>query len=281
MYGSYGAGGSYSSYTQNNSFNSSYNNNQNNNSKNSNNPAFGSNLYQIDWTKEDLIPFRKDFYNPHPDILNMTEQETIDFRKKNFMTIEGDRVPRPVRTFQEAGFDKYILDEVANAGFTNPTPIQCQGWPMALSGRDVIGVAETGSGKTLSFLLPAIVHINAQPLLRKGDGPIVLCLCPTRELACQIKEQCDKFGYTSRIKNTCLYGGVPKTQQQRDLDTGIEIAIATPGRLIDFLNEGRTNLKRVTYLVLDEADRMLVYSYVFSDNFIIRIWDLNLKSEKF
>lgn len=223
--------------------------------------GLGNNLVQVDWSKEDLIPFRKDFYTPHPAILEMTEHETAAFRAQHHMTVEGHGVPRPVRTFEEAGFDKYLLDEIAHAGFKNPTPIQCQGWPMALSGRDVIGIAETGSGKTLSFLLPAIVHINAQPLLRPGDGPIVLVLCPTRELACQIKEQSDKFGYTSRIKNTCLYGGVPKTQQQRDLDNGIEIAIATPGRLIDFLNEGRTNLKRVTYLVLDEADRMLVYSF--------------------
>jgi ATP-dependent RNA helicase DDX5/DBP2 len=112
-------------------------------------------------------------------------------------------------------------------------------------------------GKTLAFILPAIVHINAQPLLSPGDGPIVLILAPTRELAIQIQVECNKFGSSSRIKNTCLYGGVPKGPQIRDLQRGAEIVIATPGRLIDLLSMGVTNLKRVTYLVMDEADRML------------------------
>ena len=143
------------------------------------------------------------------------------------------------------------------AGFTNPTPIQMQGWPMALSGRDMIGIARTGSGKTLSFVLPGIVHINAQPLLAPGDGPIVLILSPTRELAQQTLGEVSKFGYSSRIKHACVYGGVPKGPQARDLRNGVEILIATPGRLIDFLEMKATNLRRVTYLVLDEADRML------------------------
>ena len=128
---------------------------------------------------------------------------------------------------------------------------------MALSGRDVVGIAETGSGKTLTYCLPAIVHINAQPLLAPGDGPIVLVLAPTRELAVQIQQEITKFGQSSRIRNTCVYGGVPKGPQIRDLSRGVEVCIATPGRLIDMLESGKTNLRRVTYLVLDEADRML------------------------
>ena len=90
-----------------------------------------------------------------------------------------------------------------------------------------------------------------------GDGPIVLVLAPTRELAVQIQQECQKFGSSSRIKNTCVYGGQPKHTQASALRSGIEIVIATPGRLIDFLDSRVTNLKRVTYLVLDEADRML------------------------
>ena len=152
---------------------------------------------------------------------------------------------------------EYVLSAVRAANFTDPTPIQAQGWPVALSGRDVIGLADTGSGKTLAFLLPAVVHINAQPYLQPGDGPIVLVLAPTRELACQIQKECIKFGSSSKIKNTCVYGGVPRGPQIRDLRAGVEIVIATPGRLIDMLEGGKTNLKRVTYLVMDEADRML------------------------
>lgn len=96
-----------------------------------------------------------------------------------------------------------------------------------------------------------------QQYLKPGEGPIVLVLAPTRELAVQIKEECDKFGKSSEIKNTVVYGGVPKSRQVRDLRSGIEIVIATPGRLIDHLEQGNTNLRRVTYLVMDEADRML------------------------
>lgn len=149
------------------------------------------------------------------------------------------------------------MSEIRAMGFDAPTPIQCQAWPMALSGRDLVAVAETGSGKTISFALPAMVHINAQPLLDRGDGPIVLILAPTRELAVQIQQECTKFGKSSRIRNTAIYGGAPKGPQVRDLSQGVEICVATPGRLIDMLESGRTNLKRVTYLVMDEADRML------------------------
>lgn len=88
-----------------------------------------------------------------------------------------------------------------------------------------------------------------QPYLEQGDGPIVLVVAPTRELAVQIKEECDKFGRSSEIKNTCVYGGVPKRIQVNDLNRGVEIVIATPGRLIDLLESGKTNLRRVTYLV--------------------------------
>jgi ATP-dependent RNA helicase DDX5/DBP2 len=113
-----------------------------------------------------------------------------------------------------------------------------------------------------------------QALLAPGDGPIVLILAPTRELAVQIQTECSKFGYVgksvekaamltpssrsnSRIRNTAIYGGAPKGPQIRDLSRGVEIVIATPGRLIDMLESNKTNLRRVTYLVLDEADRML------------------------
>lgn len=94
-------------------------------------------------------------------------------------------------------------------------------------------------------------------MLARGDGPIVLVLAPTRELAQQIQQVASEFGSSSRIQNTCLYGGASKGPQIRDLERGCEIVIATPGRLIDLLNMGKTNLRRCTYLVLDEADRML------------------------
>ena len=217
----------------------------------------GSGLKAVQWNLDSLPRFDKSFYKENPEVQDRPQQMVDAWRRQNQVTISGSSVARPVETFDEAGFPRYVLDEVKAQGFTNPTPIQAQGWPMALSGRDVVGIAETGSGKTLTYCLPAIVHINAQPLLSPGDGPIVLVLAPTRELAVQIQQEMGKFGKSSKIRNTCVYGGVPRGQQIRDLSRGVEVCIATPGRLIDMLQSEKTNLRRVTYLVLDEADRML------------------------
>ncbi|PPS10591.1 hypothetical protein GOBAR_AA10039 [Gossypium barbadense] len=202
----------------------------------------------------------------------MTEQEVMFYRRTRDITVQGHDVPKPIRMFRDANFpgiyiftvtkrswseSLYCLEVIANLGFVEPTPIQAQGWPMALKGKDLIGIAETGSGKTLAYLLPALVHVNAQPRLVHGEGPIVLILAPTRELAVQIQEEAAKFANHANIRSTCIYGGAPKGPQIRDLKRGVEIVIATPGRLIDMLEAQNTNLKRVTYLVLDEADRML------------------------
>jgi len=210
-----------------------------------------------EWDLSGLPAFEKNFYREHPEVTALSSGDVEEFRTKHSITVSTRDCPKPTSSFVTASFPDYILAEVSQAGFVSPTPIQCQGWPIALSGKDMIGVAETGSGKTLAFVLPAIVHINAQPLLSRGDGPIVLILAPTRELAVQIQQECAKFGHTSQIKNVCIYGGAPKGPQQRALQEGIEMCIATPGRLLDFLDTGTTNLRRVTYLVLDEADRML------------------------
>nr|CAH7743711.1 unnamed protein product [Callosobruchus chinensis] len=149
------------------------------------------------------------------------------------------------------------MEEIKRQGYDQPTAIQAQGWPIALSGHDMVGIAQTGSGKTLAYILPAIVHINNQPQINRGEGPIALVLAPTRELAQQIQQVATDFGHTTYVRNTCVFGGAPKGPQARDLERGVEICIATPGRLIDFLEKGTTNLERCTYLVLDEADRML------------------------
>ncbi|KAI7092205.1 ATP-dependent RNA helicase, partial [Hortaea werneckii] len=179
--------------------------------------ALGAGLKNQTWDISALPKFEKTFYKEDPAVTSRSEAEVDQFRRDNQMTISGRDVPRPVQTFDEAGFPAYVMNEVKAQGFAKPTAIQSQGWPMSLSGRDVVGIAETGSGKTLTYTLPAIVHINAQPLLAPGDGPIVLILAPTRELAVQIQEEVNKFGKSSRIRNTCVYGGVPKGGQIRDL----------------------------------------------------------------
>ncbi|KAJ1917924.1 ATP-dependent RNA helicase dbp2 [Mycoemilia scoparia] len=173
------------------------------------------------------------------------------------ITVTGKDVPKPIPTFEAAGFPEQVNKVLKSLKFEKPTPIQAQGWPMATSGRDMVGIASTGSGKTLAFALPAIMHINSKAPLKRGDGPVVLVLAPTRELAVQIQNECSKFGQSCGIRSTCIYGGASKGPQEQALRKGVHICIATPGRLIDMLESRVTNLKRVSYLVLDEADRML------------------------
>ncbi|KDE07270.1 ATP-dependent RNA helicase [Microbotryum lychnidis-dioicae p1A1 Lamole] len=219
--------------------------------------GLGSGLRAQNWDPATLSKFEKHFYNEDKRVTERSDREVQEFRREKEIQVFGNNIPKPVTNFDEMNFPSYITSEIKRAGFTTPSPIQMQSWPMALSGRDLVAISATGSGKTISFALPAMIHINAQPLLNPGDGPIVLILAPTRELAVQIQEECTKFGSSSRIRNTCVYGGVPKGGQIRDLQRGSEIVIATPGRLIDMLESGKTNLRRVTYLVMDEADRML------------------------
>ncbi|WVZ70061.1 hypothetical protein U9M48_018762 [Paspalum notatum var. saurae] len=145
---------------------------------------------------------------------------------------------------------------IQRAGFASPTPIQAQSWPIAMQSQDVVAIAKTGSGKTLGYLLPGFMHIKRLQNSTR-NGPTVLVLAPTRELATQILDEAVKFGRSSRISCTCLYGGAPKGPQLRDLDRGVDVVVATPGRLNDILEMRRVSLKQVSYLVLDEADRML------------------------
>lgn len=217
----------------------------------------GGTLRKPNWEYEDLRPFKKDFYVQHTTVSSRHPQEIHSFRDTNKITLKGDKVPNPIQFFEEGNFPDYVLQGIKRQGYTEPTPIQAQGWPIALSGKNMVGIAQTGSGKTLAYILPAIVHINSQQPLSRGDGPIALILAPTRELAQQIQTVANDFGSISYVRNTCIFGGAPKGSQARDLERGVEIVIATPGRLIDFLERGTTNLRRCTYLVLDEADRML------------------------
>lgn len=178
------------------------------------------------------------------------------YRKKHEMKVEGQGCPDPYTSFEAAGLPNDIIDDVRRAGFTAPTPIQAQSWACALQGRDVVAIAKTGSGKTCGYLFPGIMHIRKV----QNDprvGPTMLILAPTRELAVQIKEEADRFGRSSGIKNTCVYGGASRGPQLRDIRYGVDIVIATPGRLNDFIESRQINLSQVDYLVLDEADRML------------------------
>lgn len=188
-----------------------------------------------------------------------------EFRKEHQITIVGKdmsgvhplTIPAPMDAFDKTPFAKPFLNAFATAGFTGPTPTQAQAWPLALDGRDIITVAKTGSGKTIGFLLPAFHRLLEALKERKRGPPGILILAPTRELACQIEEEAVKFGRTSNIRSTCCYGGAPKSLQIRKIQGGLEVIIATPGRLNDLIEMKVVNLSQVSFLVLDEADRML------------------------
>ncbi|CAL1287999.1 unnamed protein product [Larinioides sclopetarius] len=196
----------------------------------------------------------------------MTERDWRIFREDFNISIKGGRIPNPIRHWKESGLTKPILDIIDQLGYKEPTPIQRQAIPIGLQNRDIIGVAETGSGKTLAFLIPLLVWITSLPKNyffpppRNEDidqGPYAIIMAPTRELAQQIEEETIKFAKTLEIRTVAVIGGLSREEQGFRLRLGCEIVIATPGRLIDVLENRYLVLNRCTYIVLDEADRMI------------------------
>ncbi|XP_076885215.1 DEAD-box ATP-dependent RNA helicase 24-like [Bidens hawaiensis] len=210
----------------------------------------------LDHGSIDYEPFNKDFYEEKSSVSGMSEQEVAEYRNSLAIRVAGFDVPRPIKTFAEAGFSAELMKAIAKQAYEKPTSIQCQSLPIVLSGRDIIGIAKTGSGKTAAFVLPMIVHIMDQPELAKEEGPIGVVCAPTRELAHQIYLEAKKFAKVYGIRVSAVYGGMSKLEQFKELKSGCEIVIATPGRLIDMLKMKALNMLRATYLVLDEADRM-------------------------
>ncbi|CAA0377483.1 unnamed protein product [Arabidopsis thaliana] len=187
----------------------------------------------LDHSSIDYEPINKDFYE---------ELESIS--------------GKPVKTFEDCGFSSQIMSAIKKQAYEKPTAIQCQALPIVLSGRDVIGIAKTGSGKTAAFVLPMIVHIMDQPELQRDEGPIGVICAPTRELAHQIFLEAKKFSKAYGLRVSAVYGGMSKHEQFKELKAGCEIVVATPGRLIDMLKMKALTMMRASYLVLDEADRM-------------------------
>jgi len=192
--------------------------------------------------------------------------------KKTHEIVVGAGCAEPMQTFQvaEEKLGAALTAALRAQGFSSPTPIQAQAWPVALQGDDVVAVAKTGSGKTCGFLLPALVKILAQgpkPLqsgLRRIARPSVLIIAPTRELAVQIFDTAQKFSEVVAARFVVIYGGVDKGKQVRELQAGADALVCTPGRLVDFMKGNPSqnlpptiSVEAVTYLVLDEADRML------------------------
>ena len=177
----------------------------------------------------------------------------------------------PVEDHQAAHFaDLDLIDPLLRAvqvaGYVEPTPIQAQAIPYVLAGRDLLGCAQTGTGKTAAFALPILQHLTNSPAAngqRKQPRAVrVLVLSPTRELAIQIDDSFSTYGRYTDVTNTVIYGGVKQGAQVQRLQRGVEVLIATPGRLLDLIAQGYVKLNRVEVLVLDEADRMLDMGFI-------------------
>ncbi len=164
-------------------------------------------------------------------------------------------------TFATMGLHPLILKAVEESGYTVPTPIQAQAIPEALAGHDLMASAQTGTGKTAAFILPAL-HRIAQPSAVRSKGPRVLVLTPTRELAQQVSDMATKYGKNLRVKVVSILGGMPYPLQNKLLSNHVDILVATPGRLIDHIERGRIDFSRLEMLVLDEADRMLDMGFI-------------------
>ncbi|KAK6941088.1 DEAD/DEAH box helicase domain [Dillenia turbinata] len=167
----------------------------------------------LDHSEIDYEPFNKDFYEEKPSISGMSEQDVAEYRKSLAIQVSGFDVPRPIKTFEDCGFSTQLMNAIAKQGYEKPTPIRCQALPIVLSGRYIIGIAKTGSGKTAAFVLPMGVHIMDQPELAKEEGPIGVICAPTRELAHQIYLELKKFAKSHGIRVSAVYGGMSKLEQ--------------------------------------------------------------------
>ncbi len=156
-----------------------------------------------------------------------------------------------VKTFADLGISPERLAAIEALGWSTPTPIQHQAIPAGMEGKDVVGIAQTGTGKTAAFMVPALERVNV------GGGLQVLVLCPTRELAQQVSDDTVALSKGTSIRSEAIFGGVSYAPQIKALEQGFEVIVATPGRFIDHMQSNRVNLSKVNYLVLDEADRML------------------------
>jgi len=172
-------------------------------------------------------------------------------------------------TFKELMLIEPLLDAVARQGYTAPTPIQEQAIPHILQGKDLIGIAQTGTGKTAAFVLPLLQLMSQSPRRVVPKSPRTLVLAPTRELAAQIDESFATYGSFMRFRHTVVFGGVSQGAQVRALSNGVDVLVATPGRLLDLMNQGHVTLNHLEFLVLDEVDRMLDMGFIFDVKRII------------
>jgi len=168
-------------------------------------------------------------------------------------------------TFRVFGVREEVERALDEAGYQTPTPIQAQAIPLVLNGHDLVGIAQTGTGKTLAYLIPILQAYKPSP-----EGPQAVVVCPTRELAIQVAGEAERFGKHLPFRTVLAYGGTSSGHQKQELHQGCDLLVATPGRLLDFLNQTWVSLRRVRFLVLDEADRMLDMGFINDVDAIVR-----------
>ncbi|KAI3929813.1 hypothetical protein MKX01_025981 [Papaver californicum] len=205
-------------------------------------------------------------WKPPLPIRRMSAKDCDMIRKQWHILVDGDQVPPPIKTFKDMRFPEPVLKKLKEKGIIQPTPIQVQGLPVILSGRDMIGIAFTGSGKTLVFVLPLIMIAIQEEIMMPivpGEGPFCLVICPSRELARQTFDVVEEFlvplkeqGYPEIRPLLCI-GGIDMRSQLEVVKRGVHIVVATPGRLKDMLAKKKMNLDNCRYLTLDEADRLV------------------------
>ena len=176
------------------------------------------------------------------------------------MTDQTEPDLQPQISFMDLGLDASVVEAVDKAGYPHPTEIQEHAIPPALAGKDVLGIAQTGTGKTASFVLPMISMLNRGRA--KARMPRSLVVAPTRELASQVAQNFESYAVSSNLKMSLLIGGVSFNEQLVKIDRGVDVLIATPGRLLDHFDRGRLLLSGVKILVIDEADRMLDMGFI-------------------
>lgn len=167
-----------------------------------------------------------------------------------------------MQKFNELALNELILKNISDAGYDTPTPIQAQSIPSLIEGKDLLGIAQTGTGKTAAFTLPMLNKLYPRDFSLPSMKPRSLILAPTRELASQINEQIEKYGKDLKLKSAVIFGGVGQANQVMALKKGLDVLVATPGRLIDLMNQGFCDLSQIQFFVLDEADRMLDMGFI-------------------
>lgn len=208
----------------------------------------------------DSFDMRVDRHWSEKKLEEMTERDWRIFREDFNISYKGSKIPRPTRSWSESKLTTELLKAVERVGYKSPSPIQMAAIPLGLQQRDVIGIAETGSGKTAAFVLPMLAYITRLPPINEeneAEGPYAVVMAPTRELAQQIEDETVKFSHYLGIKVVSIVGGQSIEEQGFKLRQGCEIVIATPGRLLDCLERRYAVLNQCNYVVLDEADRMI------------------------